>query len=170
MTVQTTTNKPLSTLTMKKIKYNTHQISGWKSILTATLLLFGASSFAQKQWTLQECIDYATKHNISIQQQDIKLKQAEITLNTTKNSRLPNLYGSVGQSFDFGLTQVQESNADGSYSLGYKNTSSSTSTLSLGSSTTLFDGFKTSNQIQASKLDLMSATAGLAKAKNETKR
>ncbi len=137
------------------------------SIKIFACLLFPSALFAQKQWTLRECIDYAVKHNISIQQREITKQNAEIDLNTAKNSRLPDLNGSVGQNFNFGMTNVQTLNPDGTYSSTYKNTSSSNSSLSLSSTVSLFNGFKTSNQIKARELDLLSATEGLSKAKDD---
>ena len=57
---------------------------------------------ADKVWTLQECISYAVAHNLVIRQQEDNVKQQEISLSTSRNSRLPNLSGSVGESFNFG--------------------------------------------------------------------
>lgn len=133
----------------------------------AMLILTPSLAFGQKQWTLRDCIEYATKHNISIRQQELTRQNAEIDLNTAKNSRLPNLAASVGEDVDFGMTSVQIPNGDGTYSSTYKNTSSNSSTIGISSTITLFNGFKTSNQIKAKELDLLSATAGLAKAQED---
>lgn len=134
-------------------------------------ILFGLLSFivvpviAQKQWTLRECIDYAIKHNIEIQQQEIKRKNAEISLNTTKNSRLPNLNASAGETFNWGINEKRTPTSDG-YVTSYENISSSSSSFSISSTTPIFDGFKTTNQIKSNELNLLSATSGLAKAKD----
>lgn len=129
-------------------------------------MLFSAS-FAQKQWTLRECIDYAMTHNIDIKQQELKKDKAEISLNTAKNSRLPDLNASVGQNLNFGLTNVQPLNTDGTYSNTYKNITSSNSSISIQSSVSIFNGFKTSNEIKANELNLLSTIEGLAKAKDD---
>lgn len=138
-----------------------------KTIITGCLFLFLSASFAQKQWTLRECIDYAIKNNIEIRQQEIKKQNAEISLSTAKNSRLPNLNASVGQNFNFGLANIQTINPDGTYSTTYKNTSSSNSSISVGSSVSIFNGFRTSNEIKAQELNLMYILEGLAKAKDD---
>ena len=69
-----------------------------------TLIVATASclpSFAQEEWDLRKCIDYAIEHNLSIKQQEATRDQNAVELNTARWSRLPNLNGNVGQSFNF---------------------------------------------------------------------
>ena len=44
---------------------------------------------AQRAWTLQECIDYALEHNISVRQSGLSVEQKEVDLNTAVSRRLP---------------------------------------------------------------------------------
>ncbi len=129
-----------------------------KYVILYTLLFVTIYSSAQRKWTLRECVDYAIKNNIELQQEEIKVKNSEIDLNTNKNSRLPNLNGSVGQDFNFGRsvrtsTNVAQSGDVGSTSFG------------VSSSIPLFTGFSINNKIKANEFDLKAATAGLQKAK-----
>ena len=74
-----------------------------------TLIVATASclpSFAQEEWDLRKCIDYAIEHNLSIKQQEATRDQNAVELNTARWSRLPNLNGNVGQSFNFGQTTL----------------------------------------------------------------
>lgn len=113
---------------------------------------------AQKKWTLRECVDYAVENNIELRQEALNVKSAEIELNTSKNSRLPNLNASIEQSFNFGQSQ--------DYSTGtYKSNNAANSNFSIVSQTPLFTGFRIPNQIKVDKLNLMAATEGLQKAK-----
>lgn len=112
-----------------------------------------------KQWSLRECCDYAVANNISIKQQENQRRQEEIQLSTSKNSRLPDLSGSVGQNFSFGRGLT----ADNTYS----NTNTSSTSFSLGTSVPLFTGFQIPNQIKLNQLNLEAATADLEKAKND---
>ncbi len=112
-----------------------------------------------KQWSLRECCDYAVENNISIKQQENQRRQQEIQLSTSKNSRLPDLSGSVGQNFSFGRGLT----ADNTYS----NTNTSSTSFSLGTSVPLFTGFQIPNQIKLDQLNLEAATADLEKAKND---
>ena len=112
-----------------------------------------------KQWSLRECCDYAVTNNISIKQQENQRRQQEIKLSTSKNSRLPDLSGSVGQNFSFGRGLT----ADNTYS----NTNTSSTSISLGASVPIFTGFQIPNQIKLDQLNLEAATADLEKAKND---
>ena len=112
-----------------------------------------------KQWSLRECCDYAVANNISIKQQENQRRQEEIQLSTSKNSRLPDLSGSVGQNFSFGRGLT----ADNTYS----NTNTPSTSFSLGTSVPLFTGFQIPNQIKLNQLNLEAATADLEKAKND---
>ena len=114
---------------------------------------------AQKQWSLRECCDYAVEHNISIKQQQNRCRQQELQLSTAKNSRLPDLSGSVGQNFSFGRGLTYENT--------YTNTNTSSTSFGLSTSVPIFTGFQIPNQIKLAKLNLEGATADLEKAKND---
>ena len=112
-----------------------------------------------KTWSLRECCNYAVEHNISIKQQQNQCRQQELNLSTAKNSRLPDLSGSVGQNFSFGRGLTAENT--------YSNTNTSSTSFSLGTSIPLFTGFQIPNQIKLNQLNLEAATADLEKAKND---
>lgn len=114
---------------------------------------------AQKARSLRECCDYAIEHNISIKQQENQCRQQEIQLSTAKNSRLPDVNGSVGQNFSFGRGLTMDNT--------YTNTNTSSTSFQLGANLPLFTGFEIPNQIKLSKLNLEAATADLEKAKND---
>ncbi len=126
----------------------------------AAALTLPLPAFAQpKLWSLRECCDYAVEHNISIKQQQNQCRQQELQLSTAKNSRLPDVSGSIGQNFSFGRGLT----ADNTYS----NTNTSSTSFSLGTSVPLFTGFQIPNQIKLNQLNLEAATADLEKAKND---
>ena len=114
---------------------------------------------AQETWDLQRCITYAIEHNLSIKQKEAARNQSEVELNTAQWSRLPNLNGNVGQSFNFGRALQ----ADNTY--GNRNTRNTN--FSLGTSIPLFTGLQIPNSIALSKLNLKAATEDLAKAKED---
>lgn len=114
---------------------------------------------AQKQWSLQECCDYAVSHNINIKQRANLQRQRELQLSTAKNSRLPDLNASAGQNFSFGRGLTAENT--------YSNTNTSSTSFSLGTSVPLFTGFQIPNQIKLNQLNLEAAVADLEKAKND---
>lgn len=119
----------------------------------------GFQAQAQEAWDLQRCITHAIEHNLSIKQKEAALDQSEVELNTAQWSRLPNLNGNVGQSFNFGRALQ----ADNTY--GNRNTNNTN--FSLGTSIPLFTGMQIPNNIALSKLNLKAATEDLAKAKED---
>ena len=72
--------------------------------LTLALLapvLAGAQDI-RHPWTLRECLDWALEHNLTVKQSALNVAQQEIQLNTSENSWLPNVSGSVNESLSFG--------------------------------------------------------------------
>ncbi|MBO7539145.1 MAG: TolC family protein [Prevotella sp.] len=130
------------------------------SILVILVVLARLDVLAEtKLWNLRECCDYAVANNISIKQQENARRKQELTLNTSKNSRLPDLSASANQNFSFGrgLTAANT----------YSNTNTSSTSFSLGTSVPIFTGFQIPNQIKLNQLNLEAATADLEKAKND---
>jgi outer membrane protein len=97
--------------------------------------------------------------SINIKQRENQCRQQEIQLSTSKNSRLPDLSGSVSQNFSFGRGLTSDNT--------YSNTNTSSTSFSLGTSVPLFTGFQIPNQIKQNQLNLEAATADLEKAKND---
>ena len=110
-------------------------------------------------WNLQKCISYAIEHNLSIKRQEATLDQNKVDLNTAQWSRLPNVNGSVGQSFNFGRALQ----ADNTY--GNRNTQSTN--FSIGTNIPLFTGLQIPNNIALAKLNLKAAIEDLNKAKED---
>jgi len=117
------------------------------------------SASAQKQWTLRECTEYAVSHNLQIKQKDNLRRQQELQLSTAKNSRLPDLSGSVGESLSFGRGLTMDNT--------YTNRSTSSTSFSLGTSVPLFTGFQIPNNIKLNQLNLEAVTQDLEKAKDD---
>jgi outer membrane protein len=70
------------------------------------LFLTTLTSFSQvKNWTLQECVEYAMKNNISIRQTELDLKTVAIDKKVALGNFLPTLNGSVAHSWNIGLNQ-----------------------------------------------------------------
>jgi outer membrane protein len=89
----------------------------------------------------------------------LQKENAEINLNTSEMSRLPNLNAGVDQGWNFGYSP--------SRSGLYESQNQSNSSFSINTSTPLFTGFRISNEIERDKLDLKAATENLAKAKED---
>ena len=123
------------------------------------MAVYGFHVQAQETWDLQRCISHAIEHNLSIKQKEAARDQSQVELNTAQWSRLPNLNGNVGQSFNFGRALQ----ADNTY--GNRNTQNTN--FSLGTNVPLFTGLQIPNNIALSKLNLKAATEDLNKAKED---
>ncbi|MGL5271908.1 MAG: TolC family protein, partial [Phocaeicola sp.] len=132
-----------------------------KQILLAGMLAWGSSCYvkAQEAWTLEQCITHAIENNLVIKQQEATCDQNAVELNTAKWSRLPNLNGNVGQSFNYGRA-LQADNT-------YASRNTNNTNFSLGTSVPLFTGMQIPNSISLAKLNLKAATEDLNKAKND---
>lgn len=123
------------------------------------LYLSCSSAGAQSPWTLRQCADYAVSHNIGVKQRANVERQRDIQLSTARNSRLPNLNLSAGETFSFGRAQT----IDGTYS----NRNTNNTSFGLGTNVPLFTGFSISNQIKLNQLNLEAAVQDLEKARND---
>ncbi len=131
-----------------------------RTVISLSLSLLGAFQLqAQETWDLQRCITHAIERNLSIKQKEAARNQSEVELNTAQWSRMPNLNGNIGQSFNFGRALQ----ADNTY--GNRNTRNTN--FSLGTNIPLFTGMQIPNSIALSKLNLKAATEDLAKAKED---
>ena len=55
-----------------------------KNYLLAALLVSSLPTFAQKKWTMQECIDYAMANNISLKKSSLQRMSTNEDLQSSK--------------------------------------------------------------------------------------
>ena len=55
------------------------------------LICFTNNISAQEKWTLQQCVDYALKNNVSVKQADIQSRISKITANQSRMNLYTNL-------------------------------------------------------------------------------
>ena len=120
-----------------------------KLYLIIVSLFFVQLSLAQetstKVWSLQDCIDYAIEHNITIKDATLDKNLAEVDYSKAKSSRLPNLFGSASQNFSNGST-IDPITSD------YVTDQIHSTNVGINSSMTLFQGNQLSNQIKQNKI------------------
>ena len=112
-----------------------------------------------RPWTLQDCMDWALSHNLTIASQNIAREKSAVDKNTAEWSWVPNLNGSVSENWSFGRG-IGGNNT-------YERGNSASTGFSLSSSMPLFDGLATPRRIQLAALNLEAATADLEKARND---
>ena len=132
-------------------------------ILAVLPLLMSSPLFAQSQspnhWTLEQCIDFAIKNNLTVKYYDVSIRQKEVALNTAQMSLLPVVSGGASQSFGFGRA-LTSSNT-------YEQRNTSNTSFSIGASAVLFQGFYRKNNISASRLNLNVAKLEQENVKND---
>ncbi len=130
-----------------------------KNFLIAFLLLsIGAN--AQNEWNLQQCVDYALKHNIMLQQAELS---NQITKNNTTQSKaalLPNLNGGAAHTYNFGRTIDR-----------YTNTFANTQVLSqnyyISSNLVLWSGLSQWNNMKANQYAYLAGSENIKQQKND---
>ncbi len=75
-----------------------------KRVLTIILGLSCLAVNAQKKWSLRECVDYATKHNLQVIQNEYSKQIQDLNLKTARKNYLPSVSASVGNTVSFGQT------------------------------------------------------------------
>lgn len=74
--------------------------------IVISCVLCCSNIFAQtKVWSIEDCIQYAIDHNLSVQQQLLNLEETKLSVSDAKGNYLPNLNASMGNSWNQGLSQ-----------------------------------------------------------------
>lgn len=128
-------------------------------ILILIAVLSSSSLFAQKQWTLKECIEHAIENNIKVQQSELQIKQGEVRLNTARNSRLPSISANLGGNMSFGRGQSRDG-------ITTDNNQASTS-FGASASIPIYEGSRIKNEILANEVSLKSIVQGYERAKED---
>ena len=108
---------------------------------------------AQKQWTLQECIDYAMQNNITLQKARLSQQSAAEDVKGAKGALLPTLSASANQSFgyrpwqDAGTTTVTNGTVNTKVDKTYLNGS-----YGINAQWTVWNGNRNTNTLKVNRL------------------
>ncbi|MDD7884455.1 TolC family protein [Flavivirga sp. 57AJ16] len=128
--------------------------------LMVCALFFAMSSLAQdKKWTLQECVNYALEHNITVKQSENALLINEQDIIAAKGNFLPSVSASASQGLSLGTSLV----AQGIFA----NRTSHSTSLGLSVSQSVFNGFRNINTYKQSQLNLEVNQLELARIKDD---
>lgn len=108
-----------------------------KLIILLTILSSYVGHAQQKVWSIQDCMEYAIKNNIQIQQQSLLIQDAEINIKDAKGAFLPNL-GATASSTWFN----NEASPD-----------FRTTDYSVGTQMPIFNGFQNKNTLKIRTLE-----------------
>ncbi|MCU7694225.1 TolC family protein [Haoranjiania flava] len=78
-----------------------------------TIFIYNTATSQIKYWSLEECITYATAHNVSVQQADVQARISALQLEQSKAAKIPTLSfstnagGQFGRSISFVIFQIR---------------------------------------------------------------
>ena len=124
-----------------------------RTITLAVAALLALPAVAQRQWTLQECIDYAMEHNISLQQKKIEQRSAAEDVKYSRAEMLPSLSASTNQSVGY---RPWEDSGQMTVTNGYVNSKVDKSyyngSYGINASWTVWNGGRNTNTIRLNEL------------------
>ncbi|MBD5361657.1 MAG: TolC family protein [Bacteroides sp.] len=128
-------------------------------LLIAGALTIASMSLSAKEWTLQECVDYAVDNNLTVLRRSNEVLQAENELTSARDAVLPTVSGQGQQSWNFGRG-LTASNT-------YADRNTSNFGLSVGLNLPMFQGLQAYRQIQYQRTYLSSMVESLESAKDD---
>ena len=125
------------------------------------LLLIGFQLSAQtKKWTLEECVDYAIKNNISVKQSELDLKTSDIEKLEAIGGFLPTLNANANYSINTGASINPVTNQ-------FQNETFKSFSAGANSNITLFNGLANWKTLQRTKLNKIANSYRLDKMKDD---
>jgi outer membrane protein len=141
------------------MRFKAHKMTTKKIVFF--LLLVGFQLSAQsKKWTLEECVDYAIKNNISIKQSELDLKTTDIDKLEAIGGFLPTLNGNANYSMNTGASINPVTNQ-------FQNETFKSMSASANSGLMLFNGLANWKTLQRAKLSKIANSYRLDKMKDD---
>ncbi len=136
------------------------RVSGRNIFLTGLVLLIfmvsGASAQEkpatkpEKLWSLQDCVDYALKNNLTVQQSYLSVKSAKIDFLQSKLNFLPSFSANGSQSSNWGRSVDRAT-------YQYSNQKNSQFYMSVNGNLTLFNGLQNVNELRLQEFNYLAS-------------
>ena len=123
-------------------------------LFTGLLFSQGVIYSQVKEWSLEECIQYAIENNIQIKQQVIQTAVQENSLDLAKMKLVPSVNGSLSHNYNFGRALDQTTYT-------YYNQTLQTDYMYVGGETPIFTGLQNVNSIKKNKYEVLAAKEDL---------
>ncbi|MCR5181356.1 MAG: TolC family protein [Bacteroidaceae bacterium] len=121
--------------------------------LAAVALLLAAPVWAQSGWTLQQCLDHAVEHNITLQKSRISQEDAKEQLAQSKAALFPSLSFSMGQSVGYRPFQEATVIVQNGMATSTNNKTTESGNYGLNASWTIWNGGINRKNIEAQELN-----------------
>jgi outer membrane protein len=115
---------------------------------------------AQEKWTLQQCVEYALKNNVSVKQSDVQSRLSKLTATQSQMNLYPSVTGSTNAAYQRGLTENPTTGT-------LQSASFISGSMSLQASYNIFSWNARKNTIDANNLNAKADIIGIDKARND---
>jgi len=131
-----------------------------KHIVYFTIFLVSYVLFAQeKKWGLQECVNHAIEHNITVSQNENTILLNEQDVLEAKGQFLPSVSGNVRHNISIGNREL--------FPGQFVDRTDNSTSVSIGANQTIFNGFRLTNLYKQSKLNLETSKLELNRIKDD---
>ncbi|MBC7642179.1 MAG: TolC family protein, partial [Flavobacterium sp.] len=132
-----------------------------KTILLFLIILIVNKSFSQvKKWTLEECVNYAIKNNISIKNTELDARTANVEKSVAIGNFLPTINANGTHSWNIGLNQNVTTGI-------LENQTQQNTSLGLNSGITLYNGLQNLNRFRRANLSIVASQYQISKMKDD---
>lgn len=140
-----------------------------RTLCFITILAAASGLYAQeasKQWSLQDCIDYALEKNIKLQQDKIALEESDVDIKTAKASLFPSLSFNTGHNVINRPYQQNSSTVSGTEIISSDSKTTYNGNYSLNAQWTLWNGGRRLNNIKQQKTTRDIASLSVSETEN----
>ena len=140
-----------------------------RTLCFITILAAASGLYAQeasKQWSLQDCIDYALEKNIKLQQDKIALEESDVDVKTAKASLFPSLSFNTGHKVINRPYQQNSSTVSGTEIISSDSKTTYNGNYSLNAQWTLWNGGRRLNNIKQQKTTRDIASLSVSETEN----
>jgi len=130
-------------------------------ILGITVLFCAVEVQAQAVWTMQQCMQYAVKHNHEVKRAELELDNYQAGKTAAIGRFLPEIDARVGAQYNFGRAIDPETNI-------YTDVSTFSNVYSLQASLPVFDGFSRIHALRAAKASVLMGQSAFRQKQNQT--
>ena len=130
-------------------------------ILGITVLFCAVEVQAQTVWTMQQCMQYAVKHNHEVKRAELELDNYQAGKTAAIGRFLPEIDARVGAQYNFGRAIDPETNI-------YTDVSTFSNVYSLQASLPVFDGFSRIHALRAAKASVLMGQSAFRQKQNQT--
>jgi len=133
----------------EKLKMPPMRLTSYAFVMLFTILISASMNLhAQKNWTLEECIDYALEHNINVKMQKVGADRASNLHKQSKLNLLPSASAGLSHSYNFGKSLNEDT-------YEYVNQQFQYGGVRAESSLNLFDGRENINTIKMRRYEML---------------